>query len=287
MLLKIQDIIGSAVNIVLSLLRILILSKFSLKIPKKKSDTIYVLGNGPSLNETLSDAFEKLKAEPCFAVNNFAFSSFYEVLKPSYYLISAPEYFMEKPPTQFHIDAREKLFKELVEKTSWELSFIVPGLASKTSFWKESLSRNPNIKIFYFNNTPVEGPEWFTNYIFSKGLGMPRPHNVLIPAIFMSINMGFNKILVFGADHSWHEDVRVDENNEMTVDHKHFYDDGHKRGVMHKLDGQKYYFHDLLRKLYLAFKGHFILNKYAAHRQAKILNASKKSYIDAFEKIKF
>jgi hypothetical protein len=54
---------------------------------------------------------------------------------------------------------------------------------------------------------------------------------------------------------------------------------------MYKLDGKEYRIHDVFRKLYLAFKGYFVLNDYAKEKNVKILNASKRSYIDAFERI--
>ncbi|MEG8947848.1 hypothetical protein [Rosettibacter firmus] len=54
---------------------------------------------------------------------------------------------------------------------------------------------------------------------------------------------------------------------------------------MYKLDGKKYYIHDIFRKLHYAFKGYFILKDYADFLGAKIYNASSKSYIDAFERI--
>jgi hypothetical protein len=286
-ILQIQYLLKGTVDIFLSLIRILLLSRFRIKFPEKKSGEIYVLGNGPSLKETLSDSLEKLTKAPVLGVNNFAFSDYFSKVRPSYYVISAPEYFMLKPPTQAHIDQRERLFDILVKQTGWEMTFFVPALAAKTQFWKDKLAENQNIKVAYFNNTPVEGPTWFINRLFSINLGMPRPHNVLVPSIFISVNMGYKRILLFGADHSWHEEIRVDENNNFSVNHEHFYDSGEKRGAMHKLSGEKYCLHDLLRKLHLAFKGYFVLKSYAEFKKSEVLNASKKSYIDAFPKIKF
>jgi hypothetical protein len=117
-------------------------------------------------------------------------------------------------------------------------------------------------------------------------LGMPRPHNVLVPTLFLALKMGFKNVVLFGADHSWHEEIRIDESNQLTVNHEHFYDKSKQIMPMYKLDGKEYYLHDVFRKLHLAFKGYFVLKEYADYLGSKILNASKKSYIDAFEKIK-
>jgi hypothetical protein len=108
----------------------------------------------------------------------------------------------------------------------------------------------------------------------------------LIPAIYLAINTGFKRIVLFGADHSWHEEIKVDDSNSVTVNHEHFYDKQDVRLPMYKLDGKKYFLHDIFRKLHYAFKGYFILNNYAGYMSAKIQNASSRSYIDAFEKIR-
>jgi hypothetical protein len=113
---------------------------------------------------------------------------------------------------------------------------------------------------------------------------MPRPHNVLIPTIYLAINLGFKKIFLFGADHSWHEEIKVDNKNLMTVNHQHFFENQEVRMPMYRLDGTNYFIHDIFRKLCLAFKGYFVLREYADFRKAAIKNASSKSYIDAFEK---
>jgi hypothetical protein len=78
--------------------------------------------------------------------------------------------------------------------------------------------------------------------------------------------------------------MNVDDTNKVTVNHEHFYDKSEWRLPMYKLDGKEYRIHDVFRKLYLAFKGYFVLNDYAKEKNVKILNASKRSYIDAFER---
>ena len=145
---------------------------------------------------------------------------------------------------------------------------------------------NKHLSVVYYNKTPVEGLQAVNNFLFKLNLGMPRPYNVLVPTIFLALNMGFKSIYLFGADHSWHEEIKVDENNNVLVNHEHFYDNSAQVKPMYHLDGKEYYIHDIFRKLYLAFKGYFVLKNYAETLGAKILNASEKSYIDAFDKIK-
>ena len=220
------------------------------------------------------------------AVNNFVYSHYYEQLKPSYYILNPPEYFVENGPTPAHGEIRERLYRGLVTKTTWPMYVFVPMIAAKTDFWKVRLAQNKNLKIVYYNTTPVEG--WFpiVKYLFKWNLGMARPHNVLIPSIFVALNMGFKKLFVFGADHSWHEELKISEDNRMMVNHEHFYDQAKQVGAMHKLDGQEYKMHDVLRKLYLSFKAYYVILDYAHSLKAEIYNASAKSYIDAFLRVK-
>jgi hypothetical protein len=288
MIVKIRDFIFGLVDLLLSFIRIIILSKFIVRFPRladEKKECI-ILGNGPSLRQSLAESSGFLSAHPVIAVNNFVFSEQFELLKPAYYILNAPEYFMAQPPTQAHIEQRNKVFSNLISKTGWKIFVFVPQLARKTDFWKTELSKNRNIEIVYYNSTPVEGPQWIVNILYKMNLGMPRPHNVLIPGIFVALNMGFKKLWIFGADHSWHEEIRIDENNKMMVNHEHFYDTSKHMGAMHKLDGNEYKIHDILRKLYLTFKGYYVLKSYAEKLGAVIINASKKSYIDAFERVK-
>ncbi len=192
---------------------------------------------------------------------------------------------MQTSPTQAHEDARNKLFDLLEKETKWELFLFIPSNIKRTNKQRAKFDKHPFIKIYQFNTTPIEGFKWFRNFTYKLKLGTPRPHNVLIPSILLSLLIGYKKIFLYGADHSWHEGIKVDELSQATVNHEHFYDKGEDRMAMYKLDGKEYYIHDIFRKLHLAFKGYFLLKEFAESVNAEIFNASERSYIDAFEKI--
>ena len=289
MIVKVRDFIYDGINLLISLIRILVLSKFNIRFPKNQAiaDPICViLANGPSLKQSLQNDLDFIFKHKVVAVNNFVYSNYYEQIKPSFYVMNAPEYFMESGPGTVHEEMREKVYSGLVAKTTWPLFVFVPAMAAKTDFWKKRLNVNKNIQVVYYNTTPVEGWFPFVKYLFKCNMGMVRPHNVLIPSIFVALNMGFKKIFVFGADHSWHEELRVSADNRMVVNHEHFYDGSKQVGAMYKLDGQEYKMHDVLRKLYLAFKGYYVIRDYAHVLKAEIYNSSAKSYIDAFLRVK-
>ncbi|MFA7289245.1 MAG: hypothetical protein WC055_10260 [Melioribacteraceae bacterium] len=271
---------------IITLIRVVILSKFDITLPEEKG-SIVILGNGPSLKNTLNENLDFIKSpdKKRMAVNMFCNSETYSEIKPEYYILNAPEFF-RNVVTEMWEEMRWKVFQNLKDKTNWDMILLVPAIASKSEYFKKFMDVQTRIKIVYYNTTPAEGFTSFIQFLFKRNLGMPRPHNVLVPAIFLSLNMGFKEIYLVGADHSWHEDIKVDETNKTTVNHEHFYDAGKVTMPMYKLDGEEYRIHDIFRKLHLAFKGYFIIKDYAEKLDAKIFNASVRSYIDAFLKIK-
>ncbi|MGK9476892.1 6-hydroxymethylpterin diphosphokinase MptE-like protein [Melioribacter sp. OK-6-Me] len=281
---KISIFFNLMLQSILSIVKVLILSKIKtsiikVRIPKKEC---IILANGPSLRKDIELYKNKLSNYSIMCVNLFALSEIYTKIKPDFYVLAAPEFWLERT-TEFMHKSRENLLHTLIEKTNWELVLFLPFRASKSQFYKE-LQKNDNIRIIFFNDTPIEGFNKINFLLFKYNLGMPRPHNVLIPSIFLGINIGFKKIYIMGADHSWHEEIKIDTTNSVTINHEHFYDKSEVRMPMYKLDGKPYHIHDIFRKLHYAFKGYFILEEYSKYRNTSIINISTKSYIDAFQR---
>jgi hypothetical protein len=268
-----------------SIVKIALLSNWFVGLKKMGTDEVecVILGNGPCLNKDFELNLDFIKSRKKLCVNFFALSKEYDLIKPDYYVLSAPEYWLTNT-TDWFLEKRTLLLESLLSKTTWRMNLLIP-FAAKNSELCQKINSKKNIEITYFNNTPVEGFTTIINVLFKMNLGMPRPHNVLVPSIYLAINLGFRKIIIFGADHSFHEEIIIDESNRMTLNHEHFYDKKEVRMPMYKLDGKQYYIHDIFRKLYLAFSGYFILKNYADYMKVTVLNASSKSYIDAFEKI--
>lgn len=281
----IQKFITELFQSLFSLLKIVLLSKFftNLKEDYSTNGECVILANGPCLTKDLQINSSFISSKKKFCVNFFAISKEYETLKPEYYILAAPEFWLPKTSDYFR-QKKEELINSLINKTEWKIILLIPFQAKGSDFHKR-VSTNNNIHFVFYNITPVEGIKSISQFLFKLNLGMPRPHNVLIPSIFLALNLGFKKITIFGADHSWHEEIKIDDTNKITVNHEHFYDGQIVRLPMYKLDGKEYYIHDIFRKLHFAFKGYFVLRDYSQHLNAKTLNASSKSYIDAFERI--
>lgn len=269
----------------LSLVRIVVLSR-PVKLPPLTTESCVVLGNGPSLSTTLSQSMDWLRGQHLVAVNHFSYSDAFTETKPSSYVLQAPEFFMDIPPTESHTHAREKLWTCLIEKTTWPMDVFIPVHAKYSAYFNSltSLHQHPFLTFRYFNPTPVEGWPAITHWLYRHNAGMPRPHNVLLPAIFLMLNRGAKTIHIVGADHSWHETLQATPLGAK-VNHAHFYDSNPEVHSMFKLDGKPYFVHDMFRKWQLAFKGYHELQAYSKTLGATILNASERSYIDAFERV--
>lgn len=285
-----QSLVLRIVQTKISVLRILLQSSFFnvLKTNQIPSKPCLILGNGPSLNDTLAKTnptlFEKFDA---MAVNNAANSDEFIRLKPKLYILNAITYFQsDQELSDFYIDAKKVLFQSLKVKTSWKMSLLVPFRARKSREFNELLASNPNLTPLYFNQTPIEGLRFWSHLLFNLKLGMPRPHNVLIPGIMNAIHLRYSQIVIVGADHSWLSELSVNNKNEALLRHVHFYDsEGTTPMKMEDRITRPRKLHEIIQKFYLSFKGYWDISKYAKSRNVTIYNASTTSMIDAFERV--
>ncbi len=269
-----------------TILKVIIRSKFFIKYPKNEEAECYILGNGPSMKANAAQFHQILKSKKLWVVNYFGNSDLFELLQPSFYLIVGPEFWREGV-RQRNIDLRKLLFDNLVEKTKWPMAVFLPAEAFKSKFLKPYLKQNANLQFVPFNGTPVEGFNIFERTFFRWRLGMPRPHNVVIPAIHIALNMHFKKIYLLGVEHSWLPTISVNENNEVLLRNKHFYDTKElKNHRMYYLGIRPRMLHEVLHKFMLTFKGYFILKNYADSLGATIVNTTEDSFIDAFPRQK-
>ena len=144
---------------------------------------------------------------------------------------------------------------------------------------------HPFIELIYYNDTPVEGFSAANHFFFDQQWGIPRPHNILIPSIMLSLKMDFQQLYLLGVDHSWLPELSVDKNNNALLSQKHFYDKNVKAETMKKLGKGQRHLHEILHKFYLTFKAYFSIKEYVENKEVKIYNCTHNSFIDAFEKV--
>lgn len=278
---KLQRFTTDCAQTVLSFVKILLFTKFRTNVPILSSGKreLVIMGNGPSLSDFIEKSPSFWRDKTCLMVNFSACSEQFTVVKPELYLIADP-YFWQ------HQESTERLFNRMVQVVTWPIYLFMPVRSIPYSTWKKIATQNPNIIIHFYNTTPVEGLECITNFLYKKGWGMPRPHNVLIPAIMTGLRMPFQKLYLAGAEHSWLSEVIVDDNNTVYYGAKHFYTNQAVRVKARDHNDKSSKLYEILFHMYIVFKGYFRIKDYARYLQKEIYNITPKSYIDAFERIK-
>lgn len=276
--------IKQCVNTFTSLIKVVLKSKSGCSLPKDNSASCIVLGNGPSLKTSLENHPEFFRKHPLVCVNSFSITDEYVLLKPTYYVILDPGFWFGES------EVVTNTIESLKSKTSWTVYLLVPHAAKQSQKFREIEKHNSNIKINYFNYTVYNGFKGLGNWLYSKNYAMPQSQNVLVASLFLSINIGFKEIYLFGADHSWHENLYVNDDNILCFKDTHFYDGQTKinyrpfyKGIHLK---ETFTMNEILITFSKIFYGYEVINKYAKHCNANIYNASESSFVDAFKRIK-
>lgn len=239
-----------------------------------RGSELVVLGNGPSLSAFLDEKSDFLAGKELMCVNYAVESPRFEALRPRYHIAV--------DPAVYGPEGVGRAFGTLARKVDWELHLLVPSRYRKMTAWREALKGNPHIRVHLVNITPVEGAWAVCLPLYRTRLGMPRPRNVLIPALMCGIWMGFSKIYTAGVEHTWHLLLRVDDQNRLMIDDRHFYDpqgDATRRHGSFRMD-------TLMRSLAIVFAAYHTVERFARRMGVRVLNVTEGSFIDAFERMK-
>jgi Protein of unknown function DUF115 len=281
---KLFSPIGNLYHTTLSVLKILLKSKLSVQLPMASSDTCIVLGNGPSLKTSLEKHPAFFSKHPLLCVNSFAVTSEYKLLQPEYYVMLDPSWW--KGENELLIKTIEAIKRD----TTWPIILLLPQQAKGATKLIALQQGNKNISIVFFNYTVYTGLQGIGHWLFKKNLAMPQSQNVLVASLFLPINMGFKHIYLFGADHTWHETLYVNDDNVLCLKHVHFYEKEKEikhvpfyKGVHLK---ETFTMREIMYTFAKVFAGYERLRNYANARNCTIYNASEVSFIDAFERKK-
>lgn len=267
--------IKGSVDSAASLLKVALMSRQASAGGAAKGKSIVILGNGPSLRETIDRHLGWLEQHELMAVNFAANTPELQRLRPGYYILADGHFF-----SGVTTDPNVELLWRRLGETSWPMTLFVPSKYRRLV--APLVDGKSNLSLKYFNLTPVEGLKGISHILFRLGLGMPRPRNVMIPAIMTAIREGFDTIYLAGADHSWSRTLWVDDENRVVSVQPHFYKDNeseHKR-VTSEYAG--YHLHDILNSLTIAFRSYFQVADWARSRNVDVINITPGSMIDAF-----
>ena len=252
-----------------------------------KMQDIIILGNGPSLKENLENDMNILKKTDTFAVNKFCLTPEFHVLKPKYYLLIDPAFYIKNNTSLKFLELQKSIFDSFIKEIDWDMTLFIPVRTDMKDNWNNLKSYNKHITIRYINNNVATGFKSITFLLYKYNVAMPMTQNVLVGAIFLSLNMNYKNIYLLGAEHSWTEDLRVNNKNQLYIQNKHYY--GEEETIFYKGIEQKeiWRMHEILLAWSKTFMSYFVLHDYAKKVNAKIYNLTTGSYIDAFPKVTF
>ena len=262
-----------------SLLRMLILSSLNVAVKSKKYKSIAIskdctiLANGPSLKEALENNEIRLAGNDVFVVNMFVNSPEFWTIKPRFYFLVDGAFFAPSEDRHFNLISE---LAEALNKVSWDMYLCISSGCVNGGLIKEL--HNDRIKVIRWNTTTFEGFKGFCHFMYRHYMAMPRCQTVTNMALSAAINMGYDNVYLYGADHSWTRDLRVDDDNVVCYGDRHVYAPDVQ---VIKKDGT---IGRLLHAFANMFDAHWIINDYAKSMGVKIWNCTKGSVIDAYKR---
>lgn len=239
----------------------------------ERPGTVIIMGNGPSLRDAIDNHSDILMAYPRLAVNLSALTPDFKVLRPEYYILADPAFFAKNK------SGKIPMVWEALKNVDWPMTLYLP---TKGRGMPEVKDLPDCITVKWYNLTPGEGWKWLSHMLFRAGLSMPRPRNVLIPAIMSMMREGFRNIILIGADHNWARTLWVTDRNRVVSVQPHFYKDDDAELKRAEEVYRNLHMHDVYGSYAVTFKSYFDVKDYADSVGVKILNATPESFIDAF-----
>lgn len=256
---------------------------------EKHTDKIILIGNGPSLNDTLAKYQDEILKYDRMAVNFFASSPTYDVLKPNLYLFADPAFFFI-PENQK--GSMEALFDAMISKTTWPLMLFIPERAQSAPMVGR-LIQNNYINICYYRTDYQDIGKMPLYQAWDKNYLIPHFQNVLNVGVYLSLFWGYKETYLIGADTSSLEDIRVDqETNELFSVDTHFYKNDKIYNDKNLFDAKRgrirsdWTLHGYIYAFGRMFEDYYELRKYADYKGLKVYNASEYSWINCFERKK-
>ena len=274
---KSADILKSRViQPLASLGKVILRSKRPSPAGKPTDRPLIIMGNGPSLRSFIDAGPELREGYELMAVNFAANAPEFRELRPQMYILADPHFFNGRST-----DSNVARLWETLSAVSWPMTLWLP-LGHKAMAWPMLGSLPDNVAVKWFNLTPLEGKGALVRLLMKTGFGMPRPRNVLIPAIMTSLHAGYREIYLVGADHTWSQSLWVDDKIRVVSVQPHFYKDNEKEADRVASEYAGYHLHDILGSLTIAFRSYFDIADHASRIGARIINATPGSFIDAF-----
>ena len=242
-----------------------------------------ILGNGPSLAEDLPRLIERREhlTKDVMAVNFFALDERFEVVRPAYYVLSDPMFFRDSA----YRDRVAELYRALDEKVTWPMNLYVQYYNPERFDYRAALP-NPNIRIIRFHTQLYRGFRGVEFWLFRRGLGSANFGTVVQGCEYVALLRGYKTLELYGVDHTLLDGLCVDDENRLCRADGHYYDDAPAvpKPIFQKVPRRPYTMSVYLAEVAELFRGHEVLRDYARSLGARIINRTRGSMIDAYER---
>lgn len=246
--------------------------------------SVLILGNGPSLAEDLPRLIARGEhtAKDVMAVNYFALDERFTTVRPAYYVLSDPMFFRDSVCR----DRVAELYRTLAEKVTWPMNLYVQYYNPEGFDYRAALP-NSNIRIVRFHTQMYRGFRSLEFWLFRRGLGSANFGTVVQVGEYVALLLGYKRIELYGVDHTLLDGLCVDDGNRLCRIDRHYYDGAEAAApqpIYKKVPHVPYTMADYLAEVAELFRGHEVLRDYAAALGARIVNRTRGSMIDAYER---
>ncbi len=250
------------------------------------SRRLAVLGNGPSLRSELPQiiACREWERADIMAVNFFALGDEFAVIRPKYYVLSDPQFFRRAGRSE----RVETLYRTLGERVEWPMILYVQYYNPEKFDYRAAIENNPRIRIVPFHTTVFHGFRSVEFRCYRHGLGSGNFGTVVQNGEFIGLLLGYRHIDLYGVDHTLLEGLTVDGRNRLCRIRSHYYDSAPAAPepiFVNATDPPRpYTMHTYLAETAELFRGHEVLRDYARSIGARIVNRTRCSMIDAYDR---
>ena len=254
---------------------------------RKSYDKAILMCHGPSLSDDFEWIVQQQSHSLIFAVNFFACTKYFPVIKPDLYLFADPVYWRSDTNADFSAD--NKLIVESLSSVDWPMYIVCPpeGISSL----KAQLGTNPYLHFSPLYNLPFE----FNNIklysiLLLLGLITPSFSTVAVLSVWTALSLRIKRIYLSGFDFSFFREYFVDPStNLLYSSYSHFYKNTKAQSnAQIKYIGQSSskMIHTRLSQCSKSFNQMFLLSKLAKRLNLDVFNLSQVSYLDCFERVK-
>lgn len=251
--------------------------------PREPRGTMVVLGNGPSLAGDLPRLISRGEhlEKDFLAVNFFATDERFTTVRPAFYVLSDPMFFRRS----VHRERVMAFYKTLNERVSWPMNLYVQYYNPERFDYRAALP-NANIRIVPFHTQVYRGFRSVEFRLFRRGLGSANFGTVVQVCEYVALLLGYRMLELYGVDHTLLEGLCVDDENRLCRADGHYYDTvpAAPKPIFQKVPHRPYTMAVYLAEVAELFRGHEVLRDYARWLGARIINRTRGSMIDAYER---